>query len=419
MQKNPFKITKWWDKLHSGKKVIQQYAIYFFAILLIFSFSLLVAKNTIGGVDFYVKWSSARAIQTGEDSVYSKAVQDSLTEDAESFLFFELPENNRFTAPIFTLFLYYPFALIQDFELARSLWMTVCIILLIFGMKQQEQNVFQWPTKNGTGYFLLAFILFNIFSIITVLSGDILIIALTLILIALQHARKGNYELAGIFCGLATFQPALALAWVILLSVFSVREGKWGVLIWYVITTMLLILSGFILQAGWTVEYLQTIILTIRAIPEYLQIQSFNIFQIIRTIIPIGIFVIEWIRTFARIDRPQNNKWLFNLSLVLFAIIVMPLKPEAFLLTLPAWIEIFSEWNKRRNNSAKVISYINLGVYLLLSGIFLFTNQESLVNQQHISEIIYIISSIHVLISMYWIRGWLKQEEMKNYIELA
>lgn len=419
MQNYLSKIKEWWNKQHAGKLVIRQYVLYFAAILLIFSLSLLVAKNTVGGVDFYVKWSSARAIQAGEASVYSNTVQESLRENAESFIYFELPENNRFSAPIFTLFLYYPFAMIQDFELARSLWITFCVIFLLVGIKQPEKKDFKLQGNHGSNYFLQVFIIFNIFSVISLVSGDALIITLALLLIALRHARKGNHELAGIFCGLATIQPVLALLWVILLSIMGIREGKWGTLIWYLITTMLLILSGFILQASWTIEYLQIIITTIRALPEMLQIRSIDLLQIVRILIPLVIFVIEWIRSFSHIERPQNNQWLFNLSLVLFAILALPLKPESFLLTLPAWVEIFSEWNKRENTSAKVIGYVNLGVYLILSGIFLLTGQDILVNRQPIPTVLAYLSSIHVLINMYWIRGWLKQDEMKNYIEPA
>jgi hypothetical protein len=246
-----------------------------------------------------------------------------------------------------------------------------------------------------------------------------LIISLVLLLIALQHALKGNHELAGIFCGLATIQPVLALIWIILLSLLGIREGKWGALIWYLITTLLLILSGFILQAGWTIEYLQIIITTIRALPEMLHIQSIDVLQIARILIPLGIFMIEWIRTFSHIDRPQNTQWLFNLSLVLIAILALPLKPESFLLTIPAWVQIFIEWNKRENQNAKVIGSVNLGIYLLLTGIFLFTHQDVLVNRQPLPTTIAIVSALHVLINMYWIRGWLKQDEMRNYIEPA
>ena len=419
MQNYLSKIKEWLNNQHTGKLVIKQYVLYFVAILLLFSLSLLVAKNTVGGVDFYVKWSSARAIQAGEASVYSNTVQESLIENAESFIYFELPENNRFTAPIFTLFLYYPFALIQDFELARSLWITICVIFLLVGIKQPEKKDFKQQGNHGPSYFLQVFITFNIFSIISLISGDALIITLALLLIALRHARKGNHELAGIFCGLATIQPVLALLWVILLSIIGIREGKWGALIWYLITTMLLILSGFILQAGWTIEYLQIIITTIRALPEMLQIRSIDLLQFAKILVPLVILIIEWIRSFSHIERPQNNQWLFNLSLVLFAILALPLKPESFLLTIPAWVEIFNEWNKRENASAKVIGFVNLGVYLILSGIFLLTDQDILVNRQPIPTILAYLSSIHVLVNMYWIRGWLKQDEMKNYIEPA
>ena len=419
MQKYLTKIQEWWNNQHTGKLVIKQYAIYLIAIILIFSLSLLVAKNTVGGVDFYVKWSSARAIQAGKASVYSNTVQESLRENAESFIYFKLPENSRFAAPIFTLFLYYPFALIQDFEVARSLWMAVCAILLMIAIKPPEKKDFQLQGNHRAGYFLRAFIIFNAFSIISLLSGDTLIISLALFMIAFQHARKGNHELAGIFCGLATIQPVLALIWIILLSIMGIREGKWGALIWYLITTMLLILSGFILQAGWTIEYLQIIITTVRALPELLQIRSIDLFQIARILIPISILIIEWIRNFSHIDRPKNSQWLFNLSLVLFAIIAIPLKPESLLLTTPAWVEIFIEWKNRGNNSAKAIGYINLGVYLLLSFIFLFTNQDILVNRHPIPTILAVFSSLHVLVNMYWIRGWLKQDELKNYIEPA
>ncbi|HAF61616.1 MAG TPA: hypothetical protein DCK95_04750 [Anaerolineaceae bacterium] len=419
MPNHPFNLQERWKKQRSGKQIIQRYAFYALAILLLFALNLIIARNVTGGVDFYVKWGSARIMHDGEMSVYSNAARDLLVENAKNTIYFSLSDTTQFTTPIYTLFLYFPFAWINDFELARALWMTICCILLVVGIQPQEKAVFQLQTKNNATYFLIAFLITNIFSAISIISGDTLIIALTLVLISLKHARKGNYELAGIFCGLATIQPVLAIVWVILLGIVSIREGNWGVVVWFIISSVLLVFSGFILQAGWTVEYLQTIILAIRKIPEILQFNSRNINQILRLTIPLIILIVEWVRTVSRVDRPQTNIWLFNLSLILFAIGVAPLKPEAFVLTIPAWVEIFDEWNKRQNNSAKVIGYINLSVYILFTILFIFVKPATIVNQQAISDTLLSLSSVHVLFNMYWIRGWLKQEDLKNYIEPA
>jgi hypothetical protein len=378
--------------------------------------NLIVAHNIIGGLDFFVKWSSVNHLRNEQINPYSSQAFQLVSEKAEDTIYLPLSGNNSFNAPIYSLFIYYPFSVIHNFEIARALWMTGLCILLVLSLRRQGilSNIVK-DKKIET--FLVIFILTNIFSLISILSGELIIISFSLILLAFQQFQKGNYELAGIFCGLATLNPGLALFCMAVLSILSLRDGKGGFIIWFLITTGLLVFSGFLILDNWSIQYLQSIVRLLKNILSDLNLGLENPSQVVKIVLPLLFLLIEWIRSFNGIDQPDKINWLFNFTLVLFALSFGSLVPHLYILFIPAWFQVFSEWEKRDNSNAKTIGFINLSIYLGLTVIMLFLDSGILVKQSQFPEILFWFTGFHLVLNMYWIRGWLYQDTMRNFIK--
>ncbi|MGV8027384.1 MAG: glycosyltransferase 87 family protein [Anaerolineaceae bacterium] len=410
------KINKLQDRFFFQNNYLKYIGFIVLVITILFIINLVITHSFIGGSDFYVKWSSANLLRTEQLNPYSSQNLQQITGKAEDTIFFSLPENYAFTSPIYSLFLYYPLSWINNFEVARAIWMTCLCIFLILALHRHD--IFTAEIRiNKIEVFLAIFILGNIFSMISLLSGDLIVISFTLVLFALKQFQKEKYELAGILCGLATFNPGLALTSMFILAIFSTQNRKSGFLIWFLITTGLLCFSGFLFQDNWMLQFLQSNIKFFRNLISELNLGVENPSHIIKFIFPLILLVIEWIRSLNRLDQPDKINWLFNFTLAMIALSFSTILPSLYLIFIPAWIQIFSEWEKRDNPNAKKIGFINLIIYIGLTIIMLILNPGVLVRQNQFPATLFWLTGIHLILNMYWIRGWLYRDTMRNYIK--
>ena len=416
MEKFSQKTSSWLRILKSREKFIKYSLPIIVLVVLIFVGNLLIARNFIGGLDFYIKWSSAKALLADKTNPYSSSGFKQLTEQAQSSIYFPLSDENAFAAPVFSLFLYIPFALITDFELARALWMTILCIAFIAVISQSGYDLLDLNTNPWKKIFLIIFVIGNLFSVISILSGDLHILSLMFFLLAYNQIQKGHFELAGIYCALTVINPGLAILALIVIGILSVRQGRWGSVVWFIITTGLLVLLGYLIQENWVAQYLKSAVEVIRNIRSEYSLSGDNVGQILKFGLPVFIVIIEWIRTFPKLHFYKRDQWVFNLTLAMLAIAFSQITPRALILVVPACMQIFYEWNSRENPGAKIIAYSNLGFYVVFSIILVFLDPLILVSQHQLQETVFFISGLHLLLNMYWIRGWISQEEMKTFI---
>jgi hypothetical protein len=384
-------------------------------VLLVFSVNLFIARNFVGGTNFYINWSSARLLTSDAQNPYENASYNAISENAQDTIFFPLEENEFFAAPIFSLFLYYPLLLVKDFQLARAIWMTLSMIGLLAVSLSLNDN-----TKVGDSrfkIFISIFIIGNVFSIVPLLSGELFLVSFILLLLTYSHVMKGDFELAGIFCGLAMVSPGLAVMGMLIFTVYSARQHQWGFLVWFLITNALLIFSGYLLLDNWVPYYLLVISDWVKQFLATLRLTLQNISQVLLIAVPVLLIIFEWLKFLNGIMDKQKEKWLINFSFSVVAIIGSVLKPQLFMLTLPAWLQIATQWYARNNPQAKTISVINLAIYLGVSITLIFSNPYILVGQERLPQLLILLASIHLLVNMLWIRGWIDQDLMKKVIE--
>ena len=410
------KMLKWIQKSFSKVSYLKYVGLVVLGIAFLFALNIFAAHTFKGGSDFYVKWSSLNILQQEEKiNPYSYQAFQKISENTKTTTLLTLSEDDAFHNPIYSLFLYYPLLFIKNFDIARAVWMTcsMAFFLYIFWnqyLAHEEKN-------KKEIIFLIVFLLTNIFSIISFLAGDLHIVSFALILLAFQNVKEEKYELAGIFCALATVTPGIALAGMVIIAALSIKKHNGGFFIWFLITTVLLCLAGFLIEDGWTIQFLQSTIKMLQNILPDLNPGKENIIQMIEIGIPFFLLLIEWIRSFNQLDQMEKTDWLFNITLVLFVLIMGIKTTNLSILFLPAWLQIFNEWKKRESENALRIGYVNLIIYIGLSVAMIFIKPEVLVREINLPQVLFLIAGFHVLLNLYWIRPWVFQDTMRNFIK--
>ena len=88
-------------------------------------------RQNPGGNDFLVHWVGARALILDGVSPYSDAVALRIQRRAYGRPARPGEHELRVAYPLYSTLLFSPFALIEDYDLARALWMTVLEIALV------------------------------------------------------------------------------------------------------------------------------------------------------------------------------------------------------------------------------------------------------------------------------------------------
>lgn len=403
--------------LVANKQLFRYIATIVLVLSIVIILSFVISTAFIGGTDFYVKWKSTQLLMQEEKDPYSLRTFVTLSEEAEEVTYLPLEEASSFVNPIYGLFIFIPLSYIDNFEIARGLWLAISFTMLLFSIKYEKGDIFDWKKSPMKKIVFILFVIANIFTLTTQFTGYSLVVSLFLIMQAYRFMENGHYELAGIMCGLASIHPGLSLFCFLIFFLISIRERQLGTLIWFLITVGLSVFAGYLLQDNWIPNYLQANILGIRSILGQFELSVDQIGKIVGIAIPILILIVEWLRCARLLHQDHFRKWLFNLSLAAFAFAFSFISPAFLILILPAWAQTVDEWTKRESKVAQAIGYTHFLIYIALTLIYLILEPGVIVGEDVFPTTLITLSGLHLLINMYWIRGWINQDYMKNYIQ--
>jgi len=155
--------------------------------------------DEVGG-RFAVQWQVVRQFARQGISPYSDSVRISTTASNSTSL------KAGFTAPLYTAFIILPFALIEDFLVAKSIWLVILEISVILSTIFICRFAGWKPGKFQFMVFLF-FTLFSLHSVQALILGDTTILVVFFTILALNTLRDKRMELTGFLLALATIQP--------------------------------------------------------------------------------------------------------------------------------------------------------------------------------------------------------------------
>ncbi len=383
----------------------------------------LYARQNPGGTDFLVHWTGLRLFFQQGISPYSDqaalAIQNAVYGHAAAPGQHEL----RVAYPLYSVVIFGPFLLINNFDLARSIWMT----LLEFGVIATTYFsilLFSWKPRRGIIIGLLIFSLFWYHALRTVVNGNVVILIGLGLVGVLLALKNGFDELAGVLLALTTIKPQAVLVFILLVFFWAITHKRGKIILWFFIALGILIAFASLLIPDWIIQNIREVIrYTSYNPPGTLQtvFQSFwpsfgSRVGIALTVLVIAMLLVEW--WLSRKGDTDRFMWTACLTLVCSQWAGIQSDAGNFIIMFPALVLIFKIITERWKKRGDVIIWgIMILLFFGLWVVFLATLQH--LDQPVQSPIMFLILPAALILMLYWVKWWVVKPPSVWYDEIA
>jgi len=222
------------------------------------------AKGSPGGNDFIPRWLGTRMLLMNGDSPYSP----NTTQAIQDFIVGGTPDAGKdqylFAYPLYSIVVFFPFALIGDYLYTRAFWLTTLQVALVL-TAWLGSRLARWrlSVPLAVGMFLYALLWY--YSVRPMINGNAAILV-GLFLVGALIAIRNNYDLtAGILLALSTIKPQAVILFIPLILIWSLSHRRWKIIYGTLVSTAVLILLAILLEPGWPSRMLEQV----RSYPGY------------------------------------------------------------------------------------------------------------------------------------------------------
>jgi hypothetical protein len=367
-----------------------------------------LAEQMPGGNDFLARWTGAHAWLVEGMSPYDEQV--SL---AAQMQFYGRPADPssgeslaHFYYPLYSMIFFAPFGL-MPFPFARALWMTLLELalpaLILMGVRIAE-----WKPSPAMLVVLMSFSVLWYPGLRAIIVGQFAVFEALLMIGALYAIHLRNDSVAGILIALSTTKPQMAVLLIPLILIWALSRRRWRLILWAAGAQIVLLAVSLALMPNWPILWLRQLI----DYAQYTRVSQpaailASFIPAASRILTLGITALlalyllsEWALVLHKDGR--WFQWTAAITIVLTNIIAFRTATTNFVVMLPAWCIILSEWTKRwkgKGTLASLIALLVLGVGQWV--LFLATvsgNDESLV--------MYLPMPFLTLLGLWWVRWW-------------
>ena len=368
------------------------------------------AVQNPGGNDFLVHWMGTRNLLLNNISPYSD--QTALDIQTMAYGRAARPDEHqlRVAYPLYSIVLFAPFAFIEDFTLARAVWMTlleICLVLISFILI----NICEWKLNLFSLTTFLIFSLFWYHGLRPLINGNAVIVITLLICLVILFINNGNDEIAGVMLAFSTIKPQIALVFFLFIMVWSWRQKRWNIMLWTFSTLALLILTTTLMIPDWLWQnFLEVLRYPAYNPPGNLAAALLALLPGLGERLPwivagfLGIvLLIEWIVVRKQKD-PKPFIWTASITLVISQWIGIQTDPGNFILLMPALVLVLSILETRWRWGKAISFLILLSLFVGLWVLFIQTGTPGAQFQQ--SPVMFLPLPGILLILLYWVRWW-------------
>ncbi len=225
----------------------------------------LVWANTLytrthpGEKEFLVPWLAARTFLQYGDNPYSEPAAQRAQVVYYGRLAIEDEDPLRLATMLPVEFLYFPYALIKDYSLARGLWMTLGEIALV-AAAFLCLSLTGWKPRR---FLLLIFLLFSVlwvYAFTPLRDGSPAPFVALGLLGALAAVRLEKDELAGALLALALLKPGIAAVFLLFILWWVVAFRRWRVWWGFLMAAGFFAIASFMLLPSWFMPYLRGVV---------------------------------------------------------------------------------------------------------------------------------------------------------------
>lgn len=393
------------------KEVLQILLLLIIVGLFIFGNLQYTAKNP-GGNDFLVHWVGTQSFVKEGISPYS----DDVALRIQNLVYGRPAQSGehelRVAYPFYSVFLFLPFSLIDDFTVARALWMTLLEFLIIISTIMMIRMV-NWKPNFLISFLIIVFSLFWYHGLRSIINGNAVVFILFLIILSIYAIIHKQDELAGICLALITIKPQVVFAFIIFLVFWSLANRRYKVIFWFLGSLIALIILGLFILPSWPMEFIREVFrypgynppgTPATALAEILPGIGRQL-GIILSVVSAIILLIEWV--IGRYSREDKFIWVASITLVMGQWLNIQTDPGNFLIMFPAIILIFRIIEDRWRNSGQWIILLFLGILFFIPWI-IFVRTIDFGYQPLQNPIMFFPVPLILIIGLFWVRWWVK-----------
>ncbi len=368
-------------------------------------------KQNPGGNDFLVHWMGTRSFLVDGISPYSDQTAIKIQTFAYGAPAQKGQHELRVAYPLYSIILFFPFALFSDFSTARAVWMTVLEVGLV-ALSILSIRLANWKANLVT---LAVFMLFSLVwynAVRPLINGNAVILVALMLVGALLAIRGGADELAGVLLAFSTIKPQVVLVFLVFIVFWAIFNRRWKLVAWLVGTVIILSAVAAFLLPDWIVQNIREVLrypgynppgTPGAALATWFPAMGERLGLGITAIILI-ILIFQWI-----IGRNEDGRgfiWIACLTLVASQWVGIQTDPGNFIVVFPAIPFIFALVEERYRRSGWVISIILMLIITVgLWYVFLRTVDYS-GGQPQQSPVMFFPLPALLFILLYWVRWW-------------
>lgn len=393
------------------KEVLQILLLLIIVGLLIFGNLQYTAKNP-GGNDFLVHWVGTQSFVKEGISPYS----DDVALRIQNLVYGRPAQAGehelRVAYPFYSIFLFLPFSLIEDFTIARAFWMTALEILIIISTFMMIRMV-NWKPNFLISFLMIVFSLFWYHGLRSIINGNAVVFILFLIILSIYAIIHKQDELAGICLALITIKPQVVFAFIIFLIFWSLANRRYRVIFWFFGSLIALIILGLFILPSWPMEFIGEVLrypgynppgTPATALAEILPGIGRQL-GIILSVMSALILIVEWF--IGRYSGENKFIWISSLTLVMGQWLNVQTDPGNFLIMFPAIILIFRIIEDRWRNSGQWIILLFSGILFFVPWL-IFIRTIDFGYQPLQNPIMFFPVPLMLIIGLFWVRWWVK-----------
>jgi hypothetical protein len=368
------------------------------------------AVRNPGGNDFLVHWVGTRALLVDGISPYSDEVAGRIQTMVYGRLAQAGEHQLRVAYPLYSISLFLPFALIPDFVIARSIWMTVLELALV-GLTILSMRLADWRPGMGMTVVFILFSLLWYHGMRPLINGNAVILITFFAVAGLTAIRGKAEELGGVLFAFMTIKPQLALVFLIYITYWGISNQRWRMLGWFVGTVFVLSAVSTMLIPDWLLQNLREVVLYPKYNPpgtpaaifaEWMPATGQRIGLGLTIILGI-LLLVEWF--LSRRYEFRGFLWVCCLTLTVSQWIGIQTDPGNFIILLPVLALLFALIDERYRQMGKY--FIGFLMLVLMVGLWwLFVGTLSYDYQPIQSSVMFFPLVGLCLLMLFWVRWW-------------
>jgi len=335
------------------------------------------------------------------------------------------PTGKPFISPLPVVLIYSPFALIENFQIARAAWITVSqVATAIFAILCIR--IMGWQINHWLAALVIIFALLWFPAVSVYIRGSQIAWIAVLFGCSLFALKNQNDELSGILLGLAALQPSVTFVSVLLVLLWAASQRRWIIHFWAGVVFLFFSGIGMIFFPSWPVDFFWSALRNIDFSPGKAIIETTMRWLpgvglqigwgilILATIVLITEWWLVWGKNFRRLV------WVAALSFILTIWIGIETNIDHVYMLMLSLVVIFMAWNRRWGRSGQI--FVILVISLLLPSLwwaFIVFSRQGIWGDMN--PILMIGFPLLTLISLYWVRWWFLRptflDETQTFIE--